>query len=309
VRILFFVFVRQTLTYQILCDIIVTLLFFGVVYMIYILYNPLAGGGQGETFAKEAERTQTAKCELHSVIDMDMKSFVSGCTAEDKIILCGGDGTLNRFANDVYGIDYPCEIYLYKSGTGNDFLKDVEDKMQGNMLYLNEYIANLPTVVIDGEERKFINGIGFGIDGMCCEVADQIIAKGKKANYALISIKLLIHGYKCPNAVVTVDGEKYNFKRVWLASGMNGRYYGGGMMVAPEQDRLGDNLTSCIIHSSGKLKTLVVFPRLFKGTHINHREMTKILTGKEITVEFDIPTALQIDGETVLGVTSYTIKK
>lgn len=277
--------------------------------MVYILYNPLAGGGQGEAFANEAKKTQAGECELYSVIDMDMKAFVSKCTKDDTIILCGGDGTLNRFANDVYGIEYPCDIFLYKSGTGNDFVKDVEDKMQGNMLRLNEYISKLPTVIINGEERKFVNGIGFGIDGMCCEVADQLIAKGKKANYALISIKLLIHGYKCPNAVVTVDGEKHEFKKVWLASGMNGRYYGGGMEVAPEQNRLGNDLTSCIIFGSGKLKTLIVFPQLFKGTHIKHKEMTTLLTGKEITVEFDIPTALQIDGETVLGVTSYTIRK
>lgn len=33
-----------------------------------------------------------------------------------------------------------------------------------------------------------------------------------------------------------------------------------------------------------------------------------ILKGREITVEFDRPTALQIDGETILGVTSYTAR-
>jgi hypothetical protein len=31
-------------------------------------------------------------------------------------------------------------------------------------------------------------------------------------------------------------------------------------------------------------------------------------TGHEITVEFDQPTPLQIDGETILDVTSYTAK-
>lgn len=277
--------------------------------MIYILYNPLASSGHGESFAQEAKGKQTEQCELHSVIDMDMRSFVSQCTKDDTIILCGGDGTLNRFANDVYGIDYPCSIYLYKSGTGNDFLKDVEDKMQDNMLYLNDYISNLPTVTVNGKTSRFINGIGFGIDGMCCEVADQLAAKGKKADYTMISIKLLIHGYKCPDAVVTVDGKKHEFKKVWLASGMHGRYYGGGMMVTPTQDRTGDKLTSCIFYGSGKLKTLMVFPSLFKGEHVKQKKHVELLTGKEITVEFNIPTALQIDGETVLGVTSYTIRK
>ena len=36
--------------------------------------------------------------------------------------------------------------------------------------------------------------------------------------------------------------------------------------------------------------------------------MVKVFTGKEITVKFDRPCALQIDGETVLGVTEYKVK-
>ena len=32
------------------------------------------------------------------------------------------------------------------------------------------------------------------------------------------------------------------------------------------------------------------------------------MTGKEVKVEFDSPRALQIDGETVLGVKEYTVK-
>lgn len=52
----------------------------------------------------------------------------------------------------------------------------------------------------------------------------------------------------------------------------------------------------------------MVFPSIFKGKHIEHKEMVEVLTGNEITVEFDRPTPLQIDGETVSGVTSYTVR-
>lgn len=277
--------------------------------MVYILYNPKAAGGQGDAFAKEAQSKQSQETKLMNVIGMEMRAFIESLTAQDTVILCGGDGTLNHFVNDTYGCDFPCNIYLYKSGTGNDFLRDVEDKIKDNMLLLNEYIENLPTVTANGKTYRFVNGIGFGIDGMCCEVADELVAKGKKADYTMISIKLLLHGYKCPNATVTVDGKKYNFKKVWLASGMNGRYYGGGMKVVPDQDRLGDKLSTCIIYGSSKLKTLIVLPKLFKGEHLKHTKMVSAFSGKEITVEFDIPTAMQIDGETIKGVTSYTIKK
>ena len=61
------------------------------------------------------------------------------------------------------------------------------------------------------------------------------------------------------------------------------------------------------MYGSGKLKTLMVFPSIFKGEHVKHTEMCKVLTGHEITVKFDQPTALQIDGETVLGVTEYAV--
>ena len=37
--------------------------------------------------------------------------------------------------------------------------------------------------------------------------------------------------------MITVDGIKYTYKKVWLAPTINGRFYGGGMMPAPGQDR------------------------------------------------------------------------
>ncbi len=58
--------------------------------------------------------------------------------------------------------------------------------------------------------------------------------------------------------------------------------------------------------NSGKLKTLMIFPSLFKGEHIKHTKQVEILTGNEITIEFDRPVALQIDGETIHEVSSYT---
>ena len=62
-----------------------------------------------------------------------------------------------------------------------------------------------------------------------------------------------------------------------------------------------------VMHGSGKLKTLIVFPSIFKGEHVKHDEMVQVLTGHEITVQFDRPCALQIDGETILGVTEYSV--
>ncbi len=67
-------------------------------------------------------------------------------------------------------------------------------------------------------------------------------------------------------------------------------------------------LSLMVFHGSGKIHTLMVFPSLFKGEHVKHEKIVTVLEGKEITVKFDQPTALQIDGETILGVTEYTAR-
>ena len=90
---------------------------------------------------------------------------------------------------------------------------------------------------------------------------------------------------------------------------MHGKHYGGGMIATPNQDRENAEKISLLVwHGSGKLRTLMAFPSIFKGEHVKYTKFIEIIEGKEITVEFDKPCALQIDGETVLDVTSYTAK-
>jgi diacylglycerol kinase family enzyme len=60
-----------------------------------------------------------------------------------------------------------------------------------------------------------------------------------------------------------------------------------------------------VFHGKGRLRTLMAFPSIFKGEHIKHKSMVKILEGRDIRVAFDSPRAVQIDGETVTGVTEY----
>ena len=52
----------------------------------------------------------------------------------------------------------------------------------------------------------------------------------------------------------------------------------------------------------------MVFPSIFKGEHIKKTKMVKVYEGHEITVVFNKPTALQIDGETVKNVLTYTVR-
>lgn len=267
--------------------------------MKYYLYNSLANNG--------IKPEVGAGVELVDAVGIDYPKYLSELQPDDEVVLVGGDGTINYFVNAIKGVELKNNIYILGCGTGNDFLKDI-DKQPGEEVLINKYLTNLPTVSVNGIEKYFINNMGFGIDGYCCEVADQIKEKNpeEKINYSGIAIKGLLFHFKPCHAEITVDGVKHEFDNVWIAPTMKGKYYGGGMKMAPDQDRFSDKLTVVVYHCKSKLKALMAFPSIFEGEHVKKTKIVDIFTGNDIKVKYSRPCAAQIDGETVLNVTEYS---
>ena len=275
----------------------------------YILYNPLAGNGA--CWAHVVALSHRLEGETEYIDMTKVQSYAAlfaAIDAEDALILCGGDGTINRFVNDTEGLELRCDVLYFATGTGNDFLRDLEKGADEAPLSIKKYLSDLPCVQVNGKQYRFLNNVGFGIDGYCCEVGDELKkTSSKPVNYTAVAIKGLLFHYRPTNAVVSVDGVEYQYKKVWLAPTMKGRFYGGGMMAAPAQDRTdeGGSLSVMLFHGAGRLKTLMAFPSIFKGEHVKRTNMVALHTGKEIYVKFDRPSPMQIDGETILGVTEY----
>lgn len=74
---------------------------------IYVLFNPLAGNNDGEQKAKKLENLYSKKEMVYKDITKinDYSGFVEELGKEDQIVVCGGDGTLNRFVNDTYNLN------------------------------------------------------------------------------------------------------------------------------------------------------------------------------------------------------------
>lgn len=281
--------------------------------MNYLFFNPSAKNGKAAEDLQLIKKTLDGQdVEIYAVTDIDdYVSVIDKIQPEDIVYIVGGDGTLNRFINDSTNLRILGDIFFYSAGTGNDFKHDVDPDNSLYRIRLNDYIRNLPTVTVGGVTYKFINGVGFGIDGYCCEEGDRQRAAGRQEiNYSAIAVKGCLFRFKPYGADITVDGETRHYNKVWLAPTMFGKYYGGGMKVAPEQDRNNPQhtVTSVVIHGTGRLKTLIRFAKIFSGEHTKYTDMVDIRTGHEVRVVFDRPCALQIDGETVRNVTEYTVR-
>ncbi len=278
----------------------------------YVLYNHLAGGGKNEESVKNLKNLYQQELHLVDITGItDYAAFFAGLSPEDHIIIAGGDGTLNNFVNATQNLTISQKIFYYPAGSGNDFAHEMGRTALCEPFEVTEQLKDLPVVEVNGHTRRFVNGVGYGIDGYCCQEGDRLRQmKAQKINYTTIAIKGLLLYFKARNAKVTVDGRTYTYKNVWIAPAMHGRYYGGGMMPTPDQDRNDPDgkLSICVFHCPSRIATLCVFPSIFKGGHVKHKKMAAVHTGREITVEFDRPTPLQIDGETIPDVTCYTAR-
>ena len=217
----------------------------------YVLYNPLCGNGEGEEDAKMLDiALPNAKLFFDMTKITNYAAFLSGISADDYLIVAGGDGTLSRFANDTAGVEILPEILYFPIGTGNDFAREFGKKPYADPFPVTEQLKHLPTVKVKGKTYRFINGVGFGLDGYCCEEGDKLREKSdEKVNYTAIAIKGLLFRFAPRRATVTVDGQRYTYDKVWIAPTMHGKYYGGGMMPAPTEQTL-SLLTDMVIQDN-----------------------------------------------------------
>ncbi len=283
--------------------------------MIYVMYNPLAGNSTCEKNCRDVGKIFISdEIKYINLLEIeDLGGYIRSLNPEDMIVICGGDGTLNCLINSIDTSNLEQDIYYFPAGRGNDFCHDINEDGTKGVCRINMYLKCIPKVKVKGMERLFINGIGFGIDGYCCEEGDKkrVTKPGKRVNYSIIALKGLAYDFKNVSAKVTVDGVTREYKHVWMAPTMNGRFYGGGMMCAPHQDRLNeDGLVSVIVvHSRFRLGLLLAFSSVFSGNHVKRKGIVEEIMGSDVKVEFDRPTALQIDGETVTDVLCYEVHK
>ncbi|MEX2546486.1 MAG: diacylglycerol kinase family lipid kinase, partial [Chloroflexota bacterium] len=94
-----------------------------------------------------------------------------------------------------------------------------------------------------------------------------------------------------------IDGVSHGQRAMMIAIA-NGPAYGGGMRVAPAATLTSGELEICVIGEIGRVAFMRAFPRVFRGTHLTHPQVT-MLRGREIEIDADRPFDLIGDGERI----------
>jgi YegS/Rv2252/BmrU family lipid kinase len=236
-------------------------------------------------------------------IELAREAVNNGCRF---LVAVGGDGTVHEVANGILLAKdlNQATIGIISTGTGGDFIRSAgidRDyiKACSSLTGMRRRLIDIGVVEYkkggQGHKRFFVNSSGIGFDAAVVETSNRLPKfLGGTIPYIIGLLKSLV-GYQ--NKPVTISiGDKIESKRILSVVVANGRYFGGGMRVAPLAD-IDDGLLDVItIGDMGKLELLKAFPTIYKGTHIHHPKVESAKTTR-VKIESTEKFLVHADGE------------
>jgi YegS/Rv2252/BmrU family lipid kinase len=271
-----------------------------------LVLNPVAGGGRLKRNWPQvaaALKRHLGDFELRETLgegDAERLAFdlaVDGC---DLVIAAGGDGTTSEVAAGLLqAAQEPggtAQLGLIPCGTGIDFARGLN--LPSDIHALVKRMAEAEGRTIDAgrvayidnkgalASRHFINIASLGLSGAIDRAVNADRRKGRVSAKALFywhTVSGFLR-YRFQQVRITVDDGSPVEARIALVAVANGRYFGGGMMIAPDADLDDGQFDIVILRAASKLKLIWDIRLLYRGRHRDHPAIS-ILRGRKVTVE------------------------
>lgn len=250
---------------------------------ITLFVNPTAGRGRGAHAAQPAAAAlRAAGFSVRTVIGEDAgdalrraRTAVDGGTGA--LIAVGGDGMASLALQAVAGTRTPLGVIAV--GTGNDFARALglpvrEPAAAGALVAAalkEERIRDLDLGRVGA--TWFGTVLASGFDSRVNDRGNRMRWPTGRFKYDLAMLAELAAFKPVPYRVTLDDGDVHEVDATLVAIG-NGTSYGGGMRICAGADMSDGLFDVTIVGDCGRGTLLKVFPRVYKGTHLDHPKVT-----------------------------------
>lgn len=282
----------------------------------FVIVNPVSGAGHGLTDYPQIAKLLRDNEIYHDAVFTEHKFHATELAVEAvnkgyrKIIVVGGDGTLNEVVNGLF-IQKQCEpkqilLAVIAVGTGNDWVRSFGiahnyssaiRAIKNGKTFLQDVGAVTYTESKFTQTRYMVNVAGLGFDSYVISVFNHWKAKGMKGRWLyLASLLKSFFAYKWSGVKVEVDGEEiFNNLLFSIAVGIC-KYNGGGIQQLPKAVADDGLFDITLIKPLHWWHIVFRLQRLFNGGiysigHVKHAQ------GKHIRITSVPPIMLECDGE------------
>lgn len=226
----------------------------------------------------------------------------------NRIVVLGGDGTLNCVLNGIDDMEHTIVTYL-PTGTSNDFARALHissDPVCTSAVMKKGGVLRKTDVGLakcGHTSRRFLVSCGIGYDAAICREVLGTPSKGflnriglGKLVYLLIALKQLLFIQPVSCDLYLDDKPPIHFNRLYFATFMQLPYEGGGFPFCPKADSGDGLLDVCLFANIRKLHTLPLFPLAMRARHIGQRGVYTY-RARKIRIVTSKPLCVHTDGE------------
>jgi len=205
----------------------------------------------------------------------------------ERIIAIGGDGTINEVVNGFFDGGQPiapdASFGVIPFGTGGDFRKTfklpTEIADAAAVIAVNERVKidvgklEFTTMAGAPSTRMFANIASFGVSGVVDRLVNESGKKLGRLSFMLATARAT-WAYKNQRVQLVLDGKHRVEATINTVAVANGRFFGGGMLVAPNAEPDDGQFDVIAIGDLGFRALLTSGRRLFNGTHLAMDKVT-----------------------------------
>lgn len=254
--------------------------------LVTLVVNPVSGKQRGEQIAREAgDRLTRAGHDVVRVHSVDGAQARAAVAAEvdagsELVLVVGGDGLLHDVLPALTARDVT--VGLLPAGTGNDTARSLGIPVGDPDAALDVVLSGRTRTIdlADTDHGPVVTVVASGFDSKVNERANAMRWPRGNMRYNL-AILAELRAFSPLSFTLTLDGVRLDTEAMLVAVG-NGPSFGGGLRIA-EGAVLDDGLLDvCIIRPVSKTKLVRVFPRLYRGTHVDLPEFERHLVREAV---------------------------
>lgn len=280
---------------------------------IVVIVNPVAGSGRAKRRAQVVSRALTTArlpCDVRvsrargHAEELAHQACKNGA---DAIVAIGGDGTFNEVCQAYLNLQRPGPVLgLLDAGTGGDFARclsapqGVPQLVQSLLEHRTRSIDLGVATVARGDgkrtERAFLNVASVGLSAAINRRVEHLKWLGGRLGFLGATVFEAL-GYRPPIVEIRLDSEVWHHGPLSLAAFANGRYFGGGMKIAPGA-KLDDGLLEAVgLRGVGFTELLPLLSGVYSGAHVRdervrlgkteHVSVTAVRSSQPLWVDLD----------------------
>lgn len=266
---------------------------------VLVIFNPVAGWRRRARFravlrSLAARGVEVTVRETTRRGDAEMLAQAAASTAAVRLLVAGGDGTVNEVVNGLDRASLP--LALLPLGTANVLAHEIGLALTAEAIAdtaLNGVARQVSLGRVNG--RRFVLMAGIGFDA---RVVAGIVPRTKRwlgrGAYVLGSARELLH-YRPDRYCLTIDGEPCTAASAVIA---NGRLYAGRYLLAPNARLDSPSLEVVLFTRPGRWSVLRYATALLLDRLPRARGI-EIVTASHITIDGSIGEPIQGDGDII----------